>query len=330
MTNLLADRHQGGLFRSLQYLADRMGWTLYTPTGLGWWEENVWNFGRDTYPDDRLARQFLTLSGPDTEFPDVPINYVTLEQAKEMPWAFVMATVQDNQYGFWRFAKDHGATYLLQVGNTGQQIEWTFDPLVLSSSEMPIEGKGIVYHQEIDPVFAYHEPFKRTPIVRSFVHNLNRTPCFPLWQEFAGLVPFSFRFGHAPEDPDPTYVENAKPIGKIADYMAASTWGWHDKIHGDGFGHVIHGWAAVGRPLIGHASHYAGKMAEPFWRDMETCIDLDRHSVAEAAEIVNGIGWDEYVGMCRAIRATFDELVDYDKEAEQIRAFIDANVAVPA
>ncbi len=68
-------------------------------------------------------------------------------------------------------------------------------------------------------------------------------------------------------------------------------------------------------------------MGEPFWRDMETCIDLDKHSISEAAEIVQNISPDEHTKMCRAIRATFDELVDYDREAEAIR---DLLTLVPA
>jgi hypothetical protein len=104
--------------------------------------------------------------------------------------------------------------------------------------------------------------------------------------------------------------------------MAASSFGWHDKPHGDGFGHILHGWAAIGRPLIGHARHYRGKMGEPFWRDGETCIDLDRHSVAEAAEMVRSMRPAEHLAMSRAIRATFDSLVDYDAEAAAIRALL--------
>jgi hypothetical protein len=103
--------------------------------------------------------------------------------------------------------------------------------------------------------------------------------------------------------------------------MAGVGWGWHDKAQGDGFGHVIHTWAAVGRPLIGHASHYRGKMGERFWRDGETCIDLDRHSVAEAVETIRSITPGRHAEMCAAIRAEFDG-IDYEGEAEQIRALL--------
>ena len=136
--NVLADKHHAGLYHSLQLLAKRLGWTLYTPTGHEWWDEWVWSFGRSTYGDDRLARQFLGWTDEDPEFPGVPINYVTLEEARKMDWAYVIASVPDNEAGFHKFAQEHGAQYVVQAGNTGQYIDWSRDPIVLSSSEMPI------------------------------------------------------------------------------------------------------------------------------------------------------------------------------------------------
>lgn len=331
MTNVLLDRHHAGLFHSLQLLGQRLGWTLYTPIGHEWWDEWYWSFGRSTYNDDRLAAQYLMAEQvPDGEYPDWPINFVTLDEAREMRWEYVVATLQDNQPGFAKFAREHDAQFVVQVGNTGQQIDWDLDPVVLNSSEMPLLGRGIAYHQEFDSadLFGFREPIE-TNTIRCFVHLLPETICWPAWQEFRAVLPdwTILRYGHAPPFDDPSYVENAKPTAKIAELMAASAWGWHDKPHGDGFGHVIHGWAAIGRPLIGHARHYAGKMGEPFWQDGVTCIDLDRHSVAEAAEIVRTISPNEHRTMCRAIRATFDSLVDYDAEAAAIR---DLLTLVPA
>jgi hypothetical protein len=101
----------------------------------------------------------------------------------------------------------------------------------------------------------------------------------------------------------------------VGTLMRSYGWAWHDKVTGDGFGHVIHNWAAVGRPLIGHAGHYAGKMAGPLWEDGITCIDLDRHSIAELPELMAQADPSK---MGHAIRDRFDELVDYDEEADRI------------
>ena len=113
--------------------------------------------------------------------------------------------------------------------------------------------------------------------------------------------------------------------------MAGSAFGWHDKEQGDGFGHVIHQWAAVGRPLIGHASHYRGRMAESLWQDGVTCIDLDRHSPAETASLIGSISRDtkRHRAMCEAIRAEFDK-IDWAGETERIRELLGVRQAVAA
>ena len=317
MIRVLADRHHAGLYRSLQLLADRMGWTLHTPTGTEWFEAWYWSFGRSTYGDDRLARQFLGWTDPDPEFPDVPINYVTLEQAQTMDWAYVIASVPDNEAGFAKFAREHGAEYVLQVGNTGQAIDWSRNPLAIVSSEMPILGRGVRYHQEMEPI-AFAPPWKRPFALDAAASFVNCMPsmgqCWDLLSQASQSIEIDV---HGIDGP----LGVIKPYSDLIDLMASYGWGWHDKAQGDGFGHVIHSWAAVGRPLIGHASHYAGRLAEHFWQDGITCIDLDRHSIRDAVEIVRTISPEDHERMCRAIRREFD-LIDYDAEAETIRELL--------
>jgi hypothetical protein len=298
--NVLADRHHSGLYHSLQLLAERLGWTLHTPIGIEWWDADYWAFGKSTYNDDRLAQQFLVgVAGPDGlgtppdgEFPDWPIN----------------------EPGLGRFADAMGARFIVQVGNTGQYVDWRRDPLVLSSSEMPLYGRGLTYHQEMDPI-AYHPP-KHRGTAASFVNCMPfMGSCWTLLQEAQGIgLPVQV---HGIDGPDGII----KPNTALVQLMAAVDWGWHDKAQGDGFGHVIHTWAAVGRPLIGHASHYKGKMGERFWKDGVTCIDLDQHSIAETVEMVRKMCACRHRDMSMAIRAEFDE-IDYDAEAEQIRALL--------
>jgi len=301
--NLLVDRHHAGLYHSMQLLAARFDWTLHTPTGHDWWDEDYWSFGRWTYPDDRLALQFLAAEGADSEFPDWPINYVTLAAAREMRWDYVITTLQDNQVGFHRFARETGAQHVVQVGNTGQLIDWSLDPLVLNSSEMPMLGRGVYYHQPMDPI-AFAEPTEIRSAA-SFVNCMTSMgACYDLLTEAQQRIPVAV---HGIDGPDGVI----KPLSRSVELMAQVGWGWHDKAHGDGFGHVVHTWAAVGRPLIGHASHYRGKMAEGLWIDGETCIDLDRHSVAEAVDTVLSVSPARHREMCAAIRSKFDDIPWY-------------------
>jgi hypothetical protein len=319
MPNVLADKHHAGLFHSLQLLAQRMGWRLYTPVGMDWWLEGYWRFGQG-YGDDRLARQFLAHDFEvDGEFPHWPINTITLERARTMTWDYVIASVPDNEMGFHRFARETGAQFVEQVGNTGQWVDWTLHPLVLSSSEMPIAGRGVVYHQEMDRI-AFSPPVASYNAA-SFVNCMpSMGMCWDLLQQAMDWLPIKV---YGIDGPDGII----KPNADLVDIMRTAGWGWHDKQQGDGFGHVIHSWAAVGRPLIGHASHYRGKMAERFWQDGVTCIDLDRHTIDEAVEIVRRVSAADHLAMCQAIRAEFDA-IDYEAEATEIARLL--GVGVPA
>lgn len=352
MKRVLVDRHHHALYFAMQRLFERLGYLVYTPVGHDWWDEGYWQFGQG-YGDDRLAQQFLALEregewtetrkrlgyppgelgyrtfyGYDNHHPETEILGVELGAVKATPkeWAYVVATVQDNQSGFKRLADEIGAQYVLQVGNTNQAVDWSLDPLAIVTSEVPIEGRGIVVHQEMDPVFAYREPVKSHK-VRSFVNCFDSTPCEATFRAVESLLPeFLFR-SHGIDGPD----GNVETVADIADLMETSLFGWHDKVQGDGFGHVIHDWAAIGRPLIGHGSHYAGLMGEVFWQDGVTCIDLDKHSPEETAQLIRAIAADpaRHRAMCEAIRAVFDANVDFAAEAERVREFLSPSL-VPA
>jgi hypothetical protein len=326
---VLVDKHHADLFHALQLLfEDRFGWTLYTPIGHEWWDEGYWRFG-EGYGDDRLAAQFLQPAnlhvtneglGWDGHYPDRPILVVTLDQARAMTWDYVVATVDDNQRGFRRFADEVGAKYVLQVGNTGQYVDWSLDPLAIVSSEMPIKGRGVLVHQEIDQSIyrQYPLPMDRT-VIRSFVNCFPTSGCWPPFLEGEMLLPDFTVTAHGIDGPDGN-VETAEHIAQL---MASAGWGWHDKQQGDGFGHVLHDWAAIGRPLIGHGAHYRGLMGEMFWDDLATCIDLDRHTMAEAMSLVRDITKDrtKHEDMAAEIRRRF-ETIDYEAEAESVRRLL--------
>jgi len=315
----LIDYHHADLVESLHLLlTDRLGINLYVPVGLEWYEANVWQFGRETWGDDRLARQFLTRESVerDNAHPDRLHNVVQYAEALDMEWDYVIASVPDNYLGYHRFAREHDATFVIQAGNTRQHIAWEMDPLVLNSSEMPIHGKGVTYHQEFS-LEDFHYSDAPSQIIGSFVNCMDRLPCWSWLAEAQKLMPErTFRI-HGIDGLD----GNVKPTRDVGTLMRSYGWAWHDKVTGDGMGHVIHNWAAVGRPLIGHASHYAGQMAEALWEDGVTCIDLDRHAVSELPGLLDSL---DNVTMGRAIRDRFDQLVDFEEEADRVRELLGA------
>jgi len=346
VSRVLIDRHHADLFWAMQRLfEDRLGLDVWTPLGREWWDSGIWKFG-EALGDDRLAQQYLV---PDAKYEkirdgtwvtydpahtDTAIRCCSLERARDIgDWSFVVATVQENQPGFARFAEEQGAKFVVQVGNTGQRIAWELDPLVISSSEAPLPGRGVVAHQEIDSGpggdLGFADPGIACPlVVRSFVNAMNRLPGWDAFLEAERRLPeFEFTVhGHEGRD------GNIHPISAIGKAMATAGWGWHDKPVGDGYGHIIHAWAAVGRPLIGHSRYYRGhegegrfdKLAAPFWEHGVTCIDLDEVDLDGAIQMVREISADttRHARMCQEIRARFDACVDYDRDEDRVRSLL--------
>ncbi len=333
----LIDRHQADLFYALQLIfEDTLGGAVYTPIGREWWDEGYWRFG-EAYGDERLVDQYLGIhegiwtpgwhpgayTTIDGHHPDRPIRGLTLDLAKKtgQDINFVVATVQENQQGLARFAREIGAKYVYQVGNTRQQVDWSLDPLALVSSEVPIEGRGVVMHQPFDHtgIFGFRDPAEAQRRFSSFVNLMPRLADWPLWEGYRAHLPGWETKVYGIDG----YDGNLEPVERIAEAMATSAFGLHLKPTGDGFGHVLHNWAAIGRPIIGRASYYRGQMGERFWQDTITCIDLDQRSPLENVALIDAI-WndkDRYGEMCRAIRAEFDK-IDWPGEAAAIKAFL--------
>jgi glycosyltransferase involved in cell wall biosynthesis len=329
----LLDRHQADLFYAMQLVFDRLGIEVYTPVGYEWWDEGYWQFGHQ-HLGRALADQYLNLDAKysqcncreywktwDPAHPERVIRCVTLAQFRALgDWSHIVATVQDNQAGFHRLAAETGAKYVLQVGNTRQDVDWALDPLALVSSEVPIAGRGVLIHQPFDhtDTFRYRDPDEAQPLISSFVNLMPRLDEWPIAADLLARLPFPSRI-YGIDGPD----GNLHPVYAIADAMAQSAFGLHIKPTGDGFGHVIHNWAAVGRPLVGHARYYRGQMAERFWQDGVTCVDLDQRSPQEAADLIIAIWADKprYRAMCEAIRAEFDR-IDWNGEADAVRGLL--------
>lgn len=315
---VLIDYHHACLAESMHRLfEDRLGMEVWLPKGIEWFEQGYWQHGGQHW-GDAIARQYLLMPDTDSATPERRHRMCTLDEFREMgDWAVICPTVQENQSGFARLAKEVGATYAYGVGNTGQQIDWALDPFVLSSSEAPLFGRGMIVHQEFDMegAFAY-SPFAGNPrSVASFVINFHRLPGYSQFQEAQALLPdWDFRcYGHGPDG----WTE---PTSRLGELMRQTAFAWHDKQTGDGFGHSIHGWAAIGRPLIGHASYYRGQLAEDLWEDGTTCIDLDRHSIPEAVSIMEEIALDpaRHEAMCQAIASRVRARVNFAADAQRV------------
>lgn len=329
--NILADYHHAALYESLALLfEDRFGWNLYRPVGQEWFTNRYWRFinlDMDLdWPDFLAVGRPGREVGGHTEYPSEqyprPMKGVTLAQAREMPWDFVVATVWQHQESFYRLATELGADFVHQIGNAFNEVDWRIPAKYLISANLaPQSPRAVIYHQEFDlRVFRYQPP-DDSRRVANFSLRFN-------WQANAHA---GFQAAEILA-PDFEWADYGTLYGAltsqadVAREMSRQAFIWHDKPIGDGYGHVIHNAAAVGRPLIGHARHYRGRLAEPFWRDGETCIDLDRHSIQETVGLMREIMSNpaRHRAMCEAMYETFRATVDFDEDARKVRALLES------
>ena len=341
---VLADYHHGSLFQSLQLLFEgRLGAELYRPIGMEWYEQGYWN----VYPHPATASQFLTVTDDvslklNSEGVEVPGHEaareddgifhidsgpdggshrgITLDKFASLDFDIVISSIPQHIEPYNRLIAEHSpaANHVFQVGNS-----WGHQPgvgnILISAApfSVPEDMNVCFYHQEFDlDVFSYEPPGLDKSIF-SYIHWM-RAP--ELFAEYADRLSesFSFRaFGAGMGDTLP----GSKTI---AAKMKSSTFTWHYKPEGDGFGHVIHNSYAVGRPALIWGSHYRGRLAEALFENDVTCIDMELGTPEDNVQrILEFSEPDRHAEMCAAAHQRFCEVVDFDESEQRVRAFLD-------
>lgn len=322
---VFADWHHPSLWESLSILfEDRLGWQLYSPGGAGWLGRG-WSMSGATpgwtaedylyWPDAEDRGDHSDLLEP--EYPARRRKLVSREQFAAASWDVVIATLGQHQQSFAKLAQETGATFVHHVGDAKRRIERTNPRAVLiASANVP---GAVVHHQEFDVDLFGPAPLQERDLVSSFMLRLGSTS--GPWEWLAQSPGLRWWAVECESMRGPGYVA---PMADVAAQMRRSGWVWHDKRIGDGYGHVLFTAAAMGRPLIGHASHYAGLLGEHLWQDLVTCVDLDRHDPGEAARLIRAISRDRdwHDEMSAEIRSRFVEAVDFAAEAEAVRSAI--------
>jgi hypothetical protein len=343
---LLVDYHHHDLWESLELLAARLGWTLVRPMGMEWFEQGYWNFERQWH-GDAVAKQYLTPWGSDERDPVSGLhrrydashhrwqNLVTLEEARVLWPDVVMASVAHNHEGLARFAREIGASFGLHLGNVRfaaqdmAEDRWDLADFGILTSIMPgpVPKPHVVVHQEFDLDDFRHEtpePNDRM-VVSSFVN------CFPEnYNAYAGWKAVAAQrrqydwrvygaYGQVPQD---EYAAgNLNECRLVGDAMRASDVAWHTKQWSDGFGHVIHNWFSVGRPVIGHEAYYKDQLAGPLWQEGVTSFDITDKTVEDVTTLLDRLhdDTDLRLRMGENAAARFREVVDFDEEEQAIR-----------
>ena len=326
MTNVFADYHHGGLTKSLEFLFEkRLGYSLYRPVGLEWFPKR-WKIAAPYDDDIRTATQYLSLRGNEPvgdhyEFDGM--KGLSLEQFKAMDIDIVIASIPDHLPVYRKLIDDFHpkAKLIFQMGNEFS-VDFSLAKNILSSTakfDVPSDVNAVFYHQEFDLKEFSYTPPKESNLVRSFVHCLGQgeNHFAKDWTDFKTLEKA------LPELKFESYGSLCRDgiVSKgMAERIRECKLGVMFKDGGDGFGHAIHQWFAMGRPPIVKKSQYKGKLAEELMTK-DTCIDFDE-GVEKCVERLK-MSQEEYLKMCNNAHKIFIEKVDFDKEAETIRQFLD-------
>jgi|SRR3990167_593034 len=346
MKKVFVELHHEQLYHSLQALIeDRLSWELYRPIGEKWATEGYWMNAKiyGNHPD--TIKQYLqirnaipTKMGPRNEVIGETEDYyliessfktekaVTLEQCRKMKPDVVIASYFDNVEPFKRLAKEVGAKFIMHLGNVWP-IPWDMIDNVLSStSPFPVpSGKNVCfYHQEIDLKTFYKGDYTYdSKLLVSFVnclaeHDIHKQS----WEDFQTLekmMPeYTFK-SYGISNRDGTIITQQE----VADIMRSAKFGIHLKGGADGFGHVIFDWFALGKPVIFRSSQYKGKLAEPHLIHGVTGFDLEQISFEALKDKIISISEEEYNRMCENVYRIFKEKVDYNREEEEIKKFME-------
>ena len=358
---VFCDLHHGDLFWSLHALFEkRLGWELYRPIGVEWFQEGFWKIAEpygnapDTItqylgigggPVDLLRRlngdAYPAPNGPpgvyhvdDPGHPGTTHKAITLAAFKETPFDLIVSTYgppHDHAYDLLQRLYQPKAKRLAQMGNWQQQSHVGH---VLHSAPWTAPGAGapsnqqrLHYHQEIDLDLYKHLPpdagwGDEDPWKPWISSMVNLLPAPQIFASFKAALPeVTFRAHGVGDNCTDGILKGAVEVSAA---MRQSHLGWHIKPF-DGFGHTAMGWMASGRAVVTRMDeiHEYGWDAPRLFVPGETCIAVQGWDVsAGVAKIRRALEPDELVRMGEAAAARFAEICDYDAEEEKIREFL--------
>lgn len=344
---VLTDFHHSSLLRATNMLfGDRLGMEVYRPIGMEWFEEGYWAIN----DQEGTARQFL-------EFEAQPMDNTsnlndgrkrqvdglysildpgnssthracTLDFFKNNQFDYVIASIPAHVPLFVALIALYqpNAKLIVQIGNewpqelfAGHNVLASVKPRIFADSRT----NAHFYHQEFDTDIFHHSPVPTDRKIYSFINILQNMPL--AWSDFTGLEMvlkakknFNFgSFGGQCRD------GNMNGPQELADKMREAMFIFHVKEGGDGFGHILYNAYAVGRPVIVRSSFYKHRLGEELLIP-GTFLDLDKYNLPQAVdkiiELVDNPDLLQVMGQAATNR--FHQVVDYDKEAKEIAAWL--------
>lgn len=347
---IFADFHHEHLYDSLRILfEERLGWELYRAIGLDWYHEKFWH----VYPHPATAEQYLgfhigkdfqkmveddpeachtfrnsswTLESSSAQdifaisslsFPKVVYKGITLDTFKEMDFDLIISSMPQHVQPFKDLINLYQpqAKHIFQIGNN-----WGIPNGVniLTSAATISHPEACFYHQEFN-LDLFHKKDISTVNTKSVANMMHYIQGFGNFAALEASLPdWNFK-AHGSGNRDGPRGPDVADVAKAFEEFGFL---WHYKKEGDGYGYNIHHAAATGTPMLVNKKHFKGMTAEALLIDGVTCIDLDRHSLPAVTEILKDAS-ENYERWSTNTYNRFKEVVDFDKEFEEIKRFLE-------
>jgi len=345
--NVLADLHHGDLYYSLHLLFEkRLGMTLFRPIGLEWFTKGFWKVAEPYGNAPDTIDQYLGVPKGDWSRDKEPTQRyggvqlvdgvyhiptkigsgeyvqkaITFDKFVQMDFAFVVASHPGHDEAYARLVREHkpSAVYVRQIGDVFTLPQFTRNVLLAINTPMPSNVNYVKYHPEHHEDYSYAPPVNHN-VVKSFLTHIRLSPDYQFWVIFERTLPdFMFKM-HGIGERDGVISNDLMPQA-----IKDSAFVWHVKRTGCG-GFVSRQALACGRPCIIRKrycyEYYT--LARDLFEDSVNCIDLDLGSINQNIQKIRDFSEPErHTQMCKNTADKFKRDVDFDKEAEKIRAFL--------
>jgi hypothetical protein len=342
MAKVLVDWHHGALYYSFHLLFERrLGWELYRPIGYDWYRKRYWRYSSNPW----IVKQYLEVPNASTEsgvrvyletseedgvylvrvYEGTELYVqrgITFKKFLETDFDYIVASVYNHEQPYYELVKKYKpeAKLIRQFGNPYEACDFNICRNILNSTKNPVppDVNTVFYHPEFSLKDYYYAPPKEHNVIKNFMNCYPQSVDAVLWSEYRRDMPdFVWRMhGILGED-------GLLRTDEVPKAMRDSSFIWHLKHVGDGYGFVVHHSYACGRPLIVKRSYYNGKTAEALFEDSVTCIDLDLGSKSENIEKIRYFSEpSRHLEMCQNAYKKFKETVDFDAEFMKIKDFL--------
>jgi hypothetical protein len=345
---VLADFHHEALYYSLHLLFEkRLGFELYRQIGKEWYDEGYWMVRN--HPDavnqylgihltqewedikKRNAGMYCTMPNENAValgdgmylLPDYArsavYKAVTLDKFKNIKFDIVISSIPTHIDRFNKLISLYQpqAKHIFQVGNNWSVGGFNVKNILTSSKQAnpAAHQHSIFYHQEFDLNDYCRVPCPNPQSVLNMMHFM-QGDCLMQFNQGKMLMPGWKWSAHGGGNADgPIATENMSQAFKDHGFV------WHYKREGDGFGYNAMNALACGRPVITRKSFFKGMTLDPLLIDGKTCIDIDIHGLYGAVKMLNKAAADHEAWSVNSYNH-FKSIVDYDREAEDIRVFL--------